>query len=188
VNLFFRLLLDGERVYADLAVVGGIETLDVADDLLAFFRRELLKGRVVGEGEVGAFPLFELVQKFEYVALFVAFAKFSVFVAAVIAIQRVGFEAGFPDKVPEFGRAAVDEFSAEFEDLALFTKGADAATDTISSFKDEHTSACLSEKPGGGESGHAGANDQYALTCRVHQSIGCFGSLEVIWNRDHLLA
>jgi len=169
VNLFFRLLLDGERVYADLAVVGGVESLDVADDLLVFFRRQPLKRRVVGEGEVGAFPFFELAEEFEYLALLVALPEFAVFVAAVLAVKGIGFQASLADEVPEFGRSAVDEFSTELEDFALFTKGTDAATHTISSFKDEDPPACLGEKPGGGEPGHAGADNQNALTCRVHQ-------------------
>ena len=39
VDFFFSLLLDGEGVDADLAIVGGIEALDVAYDLFALFRR-----------------------------------------------------------------------------------------------------------------------------------------------------
>ena len=39
VNLFFSVLLNGERMDADLAIVGSIESLDVADDLFALFRR-----------------------------------------------------------------------------------------------------------------------------------------------------
>ena len=61
VDLFFGVLLDSEGVDADVAVVGGIEALNVSDDLRSLLRRELFKGRVVGEREVGAFPLFELV-------------------------------------------------------------------------------------------------------------------------------
>jgi len=39
MDFFFSVLLDGEGMDADLAVVGSIETLDVADDVFAFLGR-----------------------------------------------------------------------------------------------------------------------------------------------------
>jgi hypothetical protein len=100
VDLLFGGLLDGKGVDADLTVVGGVEALNVGDDLFAFFTRELLERRVVSEREVGAFPFLELVEEFEDFALLVAFLQFVVFMAIVDAVERVSFEAGFVDEVP----------------------------------------------------------------------------------------
>ena len=185
-HLFLGALLDGKGVNADLAVVRGVEALDVADDLFALFRFQLLQGRVVCEGEVGALPLFELVEEFEDVALFITLFELAVFVAEVRAVEAIGFKTRFVDEIPEFGRVAVDEFGSEFEDVATFTESADPSADTVAGFKNKDLAAGRSQSPGSGEAGHSGADDQYALSDGFHLGIGCGGGTEVIGNRDHL--
>jgi len=131
MDFFLRVLLDGEGMDADLAIVGCIEALNVVDDLFTLLRRELFERRVVGQGEIGAFPFFELAQEFEDSALIVTLLKFIVLLAVICAVESVGMKAGFADEVPELGWMAVNEFGPKFKDLIVFPEGADSATDPV---------------------------------------------------------
>ena len=185
VNFFFSVLLDGEGVDPDLAVVGGIEALDVVDDLFALFRRKLFEGWVVGEGEVGTFPFLELVEEFEDTALLVALSELAAFVAVIHTIDRVCIQAGFADEVPELRRVAVDEFGSELEDLVAFAHGVDSASDAVAGFEDQHLATGLGKAASSGKAGHTGTDDQDPLTGGFHQGIGCGPAMEVIENRGH---
>jgi hypothetical protein len=164
------LLLDGERVDADLTIISGIEALDVADDLFASLCGELLKRRVFREREVGAFPFFKAIEELEDVALPIAFLELAVFVAALNAIQAVGVEACFVDEVPEFLRVTMDKFGTQFEDLILLAHCEDASAEAVASFEYEYLAASLRETTRGGEAGHTGTDDQNALLPRIHHN------------------
>jgi hypothetical protein len=185
VNLFFGALLDGEGVDAYLAVVGGVEALDIADDLVALFRRKLVERRVVGKSKVRAFPVFEATEELEDFILLVAFPELAIFVTNVQAIEFACVEAGFTYEFPKFGRAAVDELGPEFKNFALLAESADAAAYAVAGFKDEDLTACFGEPTGSGQAGHTGTDDQNALLFELHQKIGCGEGLEVNanWSR-----
>jgi hypothetical protein len=153
---------------AYLAVVCRVEALDVADDVFAFLRRELLERRVVGEGEVWTFPIFQASEKFEDFTLLVAFFELAVFVADVGAVEFAGIETGLANQVPEFRRAAVNELGSEFKDFALFAERPDATADAVAGFQNENLAASLGEATGSGQASHAGTNDQNALLFGFH--------------------
>ena len=180
VDFFFGLLLDSEGMDADLAIVGGIETLDVLDDLFAFLRRELIQGRVVCEGEIRAFPFFKAAQEFKDFTLLVALLQLAVSVAVADAVEAVCLESGFADQVPELRWVAVDELSSDFEDLVLIAQSAYTAADAIAGLENEDLATCLGEAAGCGEASHAGTDDQNALSSGIHLAIGCGEDREVI--------
>ena len=117
--------------------------------------------------------------------MLIALFEFAVFETVVEAVEGVGTKAGFVDEVPKLGRMAVDEFGAELEDLVAFADGADAATDAVAGFEDQHLATGLGEAAGSGEAGHSGTDDQDPLTDGFHQGIGCGSGMEVIGNRGH---
>lgn len=178
--LFFGMLLNCERVDADLAIIGGVEALNVADDLLALLWRQILEGRVIGESEVGSLPILNLMQKSEGLRLLITLSEFPLSVAAVVTFERVGVKVGLADEVPEFRWSAMDELGTQLDDLIPLAHCENAATNTIASLEDKYPSTGLGENAGGRETRHSGAHDQNALIYRIHQVIGCGTSQEVI--------
>lgn len=163
MNFFFCMLLDSEGMNADLTIVGGIEALNVAYNLFSLLGREILECGVIGEGEIGTFPSFELAEELEDLALLIAFLQFAAFGAVVGAVEGVGFEAGLVNELPELGRAAMDEFGSKLQDLIAFAEGANAAADAISCLEHQDLPTGFGQTPGSSEAGHAGTDDQNTL-------------------------
>jgi len=174
--LLLGMLLNCERVDADLAVVSRIKALDVADDLFPLLWRQTLEGRVIGESEVGAFPILNLMEKFEGLRLLVTLSELPISVAAVVTFEGVGVKAGFADEVPQFRRSAMDELGSQLDDLIRLAHRENAASNTIASLQDKYLSTGFGENAGGRESGHTGAHHQNALICGTHHEIGCGAS------------
>lgn len=180
LDLLFCVLLNGEGVDPDLAMVSGIEAFYITDDLFAFLRRELLEGRIVCESQVRPFPLFQAAEEFEDLTLLVALLEPCIFVAVADALDFVGLETGFVDQVPKLRGVAVDELGAEFEDLAVCPISTDATAHAAASFENKYLAARLCKEASGGEPGHAGTDHQNSLLRGFHYQIGCGEGVDVI--------
>jgi hypothetical protein len=169
----FGFLLNAECECADLAMIGRVESFDVAGDGFAFFGRGLLLSDVVGEGLVGAGEVFQAFKEMESsTARTRAFAKSVVFEAELCSAAFVGYEVGFVDEGPELGWTAMEELGAQLDGLTGYVLGEDAAADSVAGLEDGDYEARVSEGAGGGESGDARADDE-DVGLVWHQEIRC---------------
>jgi len=153
---------------ADLAIIRGVETLHVVDDLSTMIGRKILEWRVVDESNVRTLPRFEGFKELECALLFVAFLDFSVFMAHVCAVHLVGLEVSFLYEPPQLRWATMDELGSEFQDLISFAKREDAAAHAIPCFEHHDMSVSFGKFSRRGQARHACSNDQDALALTVH--------------------
>ncbi len=173
----FGLLLCAERGCADLAMIGGVEAFDVADDGAAVFGGDGFAVEILGEGDVRAGEVFQFFEWVEEGTEFVgASVEAGVFVEAdLCAAALVGLKPGLFDEGPQLRGAAVDELRAELDGLSRRCAASGCGRRCGPALRGRAPSdAGLGQGAGCGEAGHACADDE-DFGVRLGHAVRCVG-------------
>ncbi len=183
-DLFFGLLLAGERGDADAACVGGVEAFDEGARLRRGFRawlatrEEFIEAHVAFAAREGG----ELVEESEGI-IFRTGGELAVAEAGVDAVDLFERDMSIAEVAEKLGRMAVHELRAELDGRArfLWMKCEDAAADAVACFEEGDMPAGGGEVTRGGETGDACAEDEHVsrsfqsrvLRSRCFARFGC---------------